>query len=236
MLVGAWFLIGELPRAIAAGDSDWWYGVLNTFYYSLGTIPVQLGIALLLAVLLFQEIRGKSLFRIVYFIPYIAPFVGTAAVFRIIFSSRPNAPMNSILETLGLPPSLWLNQPTGIFQLMLGDAVQLPQWAAGPSLALVVIIIYGTWTYIGFNTVIFMAGLGTIPRELHEAAAIDGAARWAQFRHITFALAFADHLFSHPLLGDRHLQGVQPHLRHAHCGRARHHRYSQHCHFPGLQA
>ncbi len=188
LLVGAWFLIGELPRAIAAGDAAWWYGVLNTFYYSLGTIPLQLGIALFLATLLFQDLRGKEAFRIVYFIPYIAPFVGTAAVFSIIFSSRPNAPANAFLTALGRDPLLWLNDPTGIFQMMLGDSVQLPQWAAGPSLALTVIIIYGTWSFIGFNTVIFMAGLGSIPRELYEASAMDGAGRWAQFRHITLPM------------------------------------------------
>lgn len=188
MLVGAWFLIGELPRAIAAGDSAWWYGILATFYYSMGTIPMQLGIALVLATLLFQDVWGKAGFRIIYFLPYIAPIVGTAAVFRIIFSSRPSAPINFMLDKLGADPLAWLNEPTGIFQMILGDAVSLPQWASGPSLALVVIIIYGTWTFIGFNTVIFMAGLGSIPRELYEAAAIDGAGRWPQFRHVTLPL------------------------------------------------
>ncbi|MEX1019007.1 MAG: sugar ABC transporter permease, partial [Litorilinea sp.] len=188
LMVGAWFLIGELPAAMAAGNSTWWTGLLATFYYSLGTIPVQLGLALLLAVLLFQDIPGKSVFRIIYFIPYIAPFVGTAAVFRIIFSSRANAPVNSLMQNLGMDTLPWLNDPTGIFQLLLGNAVNLPQWAAGPSLALVVIIIYGTWTFVGFNTVIFLAGLGAIPRELYEAAAIDGGGRWAQFRNITLPL------------------------------------------------
>lgn len=188
ILVGAWVLIGELPRIIAAGDGAWWYGLLATFYYSVGTIPLQLGIALILATLLFQDVWGKSGFRIIYFLPYIAPIVGTAAVFRIIFSSRPTAPVNAVLMRLGADPLAWLNEPTGIFQMMIGDAVTLPQWAAGPSLALVVIIIYGTWTFIGFNTVIFMAGLGSIPRELYEAAAIDGAGRWPQFRHITLPL------------------------------------------------
>ncbi len=188
LLVGAWFLIGELPRVLSAGDSTWWYGILNTFYYSLGTIPLQLGIALLLATLLFQDVWGKAGFRIIYFLPYIAPIVGTAAVFRIIFSRRPNAPVNSIMTALGMNPLDWLDDPTGIFQMFLGNSVSLPQWAAGPSLALVVIILYGTWTFIGFNTVIFMAGLGSIPRELYEAAAIDGAGRWPQFRNITLPL------------------------------------------------
>lgn len=188
LLVGGWVLIGELPRIIANGDKDWWIGLLATVWYSLGTVPTQLAISLFLAVLLFQEIRGKGFFRMVYFIPYIAPFVGTAAVFRIIFSSRPNALFNSAISALGADPLSWLNEPTGIFQLLAGNSIQLPIWAAGPSLALVVIMIYGVWTFIGFNTVVFLAGLGAIPRQLYEAAAMDGAGRWSQFRNITLPL------------------------------------------------
>jgi multiple sugar transport system permease protein len=188
LLVGGWFLIGELPVAIAAGDRRWWLGVINTFWYSLGTIPTQLAISLVLAVLLFQDIKGKSIFRVIYFIPYIAPFVGTAAVFRIIFSSRPTTPLNTLINTLGGTPLRWTDEPTGLFQLILGNSVTLPEWAAGPSLSLIVIMIYGIWTFIGFNTVIFLAGLGSIPRDVYEAGAIDGAGRWAIFRHITLPL------------------------------------------------
>jgi len=181
-------LIGELPRVIAAGDKDWWTGLQATVYYSLFTIPAQLLISLLLATLLFQEIRGKGFFRIVYFIPYVAPFVGTAAVFRLLFSGSPTAPLNRIVSGIGLEPLRWLNEPNGIFQLLVGKSVDLPGWAVGPSLALLVIVIYGTWTYIGFNTVVFLAGLGNIPREVYEAASMDGAGRWAQFRHVTLPL------------------------------------------------
>ncbi|MEZ4732394.1 MAG: sugar ABC transporter permease [Caldilineaceae bacterium] len=188
LLVGAWVLIGELPRIIAEGDKDWWVGLQATVWYSLGTVPTQLSIALVLAVLLFQDIRGKTFFRMVYFIPYIAPFVGTAAVFRIIFSNRPTALFNSTLSALGADPLQWLNEPAGVFQLLLGPSVTLPSWVAGPSLALVVIMIYGVWSYVGFNAVIFLAGLGNIPRALYEAAAIDGANRWEQFRHITLPM------------------------------------------------
>jgi ABC-type sugar transport system permease subunit len=60
LLVGAWVLIGELPRIIAAGDKDWWVGLQATVWYSIGTVPTQLAIALLLAILLFQNIRGKA--------------------------------------------------------------------------------------------------------------------------------------------------------------------------------
>jgi ABC-type sugar transport system permease subunit len=188
LLIGAWVLIGELPRIIAQGDKDWWQGLQATIWYSIGTVPTQLAIALVLAALLFQNIHGRSFFRMIFFIPYIAPFVGTAAVFRILFSSRPTSLLNRTLATIGLDPLPWLNEPTGVFQLLLGDLVRLPGWAVGPSLSLCVIIIFGVWTYVGFNTVVFLAGLGGISRETYEAAAIDGAGRWAQFRHITLPL------------------------------------------------
>lgn len=188
LAIGAWVLIGELPRAGIEGDKNWWEGLLVTVYYSIGTVPFQLGISLLLAVLLFQKIRGKGIFRLIYFLPYITPTVAAAAVFRIFFAGRPTAPVNSILQSLGLGALGWLDEPEGIFQMIAGPNIELPTWAVGPSLALVVIIIYNVWSYIGYDTVIFLAGLGNIPGELYEAAAIDGANKAAQFRHITIPL------------------------------------------------
>lgn len=188
LAVGAWALIGELPRVIGAGDEDWWQGLKVTVFYSAGTVPFQLGISLVLATLLFQNIRGKGLLRLIYFLPYITPAVAAAAVFRVFFSSRPTAPINSLLNIFNASPLLWLDEPKGIIQLLAGSPADFPSWAAGPSLALVVVIIYNIWSYVGYDTVIFLAGLGGIPSELYEAAAIDGAGRWAQFRHITLPL------------------------------------------------
>jgi multiple sugar transport system permease protein len=188
LAVGAWLLIAELPRVIAAGDDDWWQGLKVTTYYSLGTVPFQLGISLFLAVLLFQNIRGKSAFRLIYFLPYITPTVAAAAVFRVFFSSRPTAPINNLLSKIGVEPLLWLDEPKGVIELLAGENISVPTWLIGPSLALVVIILYNIWSYVGYDTVIFLAGLGGIPNELYEAASIDGAGRWAQFRHITFPL------------------------------------------------
>jgi ABC-type sugar transport system permease subunit len=188
LMIGAWVLIGEIPRAASSGDSRWWTGLLNTVWYTVGSIPFQFAISLMLATFLFQNIKGKALFRMIYFLPYITPTVGAAAVFRVIFSGRATAPMNSLLSLFGLDTLGWLNEPTGIFQLMAGSSTTLPAWAAGPSLSLVVIIIFGIWSFVGFNTVIFLAGLGGIPTSLYEAASIDGAGRWAQFRHVTLPL------------------------------------------------
>jgi multiple sugar transport system permease protein len=121
-------------------------------------------------------------------LPYITPTVAAAAVFRVFFSSRPTAPINNLLSKFGVDPLLWLDEPRGIFELLAGAEGALPAWLVGPSLALGVIILYNIWSYVGYDTVIFLAGLGGIPGELYEAASIDGAGRWAQFRHITFPL------------------------------------------------
>jgi multiple sugar transport system permease protein len=189
LLVGGWLLIGELPMVIAAGDDDMWAGLKITIFYSLGTVPFQLSISLFLAVLLFQQLRGSELFRMLFFLPYVTPFVASAAVFRQMFSVRPQAPVNQALQFVGLEPLRWIHEPQGIFMMLAQRlGVEIPTWAAGPSLALVVVMIYSIWVYVGYDTVIYLAGLGNISTELIEAAEIDGAGRWQIFRHIIFPL------------------------------------------------
>ncbi len=189
MLVGAWLLIGELPVLITAGDKDIWNGLKVTVFYSLGTVPFQLTFSLFLAILLFQKLWGSELFRMLYFLPYVTPTVASAAIFRQLFSNRYQAPINQLLITLGIEPQQWIREPRGIFTMLAENLnLSLPDWAAGPSLALVVIMIYSIWTYVGYDTVIYLAGLGNISTELIEAAEIDGAGRWEVFRHITLPL------------------------------------------------
>ncbi len=189
LMVGAWVLIAELPQAIANGDDDWWQGLVVTIYYSAGSLPFQIGISLVIAVLLFQDIRGRDIFRLVYFLPYITPTVAAAAAFRIFFSSRVNAPVNSLLRIFNIEPQPWRDGPNGIFGMLAESmGATLPDWAAGPSMSMAVIILFGIWTYVGWDVVIFLAGLGSIPKELYEAASIDGAGRGSQFRHITLPL------------------------------------------------
>ena len=230
LAVGAWVLIGELPRVITAGDKDWWQGLKVTAYYSIGTVPFQLGISLILANLLFQDIRGKGLFRLIYFLPYITPAVAAAAVFRVFFSGRPTAPINSLVGLLGGQPLLWLDEPKGIFQMLAGGGADFPAWAAGPSLALVVIIIFNIWSYIGYDTVIFLAGLGGIPGELYEAASIDGAGRLCPVPPHHPPAPVTHNLFPHTTGGNWHLQGIQPRLGVAQRSGSGHHRHSQHRH------
>ena len=189
MIVGAWLLIGELPAVIEAGDKDVWLGLKVTAFYSLGTVPFQISISLVLAYLLFQKVRGKEVFRVIYFLPYVTPAVASAVVFNLMFGPRASSPINAIITFFGGEQQKWLMEPNGVFYIIgkyLG--FEVPTWATGPSLALVVIIIYSVWTYVGYDTVIYLAGLANISNEINEAAAIDGANRWQIFRHVTLPL------------------------------------------------
>ncbi len=189
-IVGGWIMVSEFPILVAAGDPDLWVGLRATLFYSLGTIPFQLSISIFLAVLLFQNLSGSQFFRMMFFLPYVTPTVASAAVFRQLFSNRLQAPVNAGMRFLGLAPLQWLWEPKGIFRLMATGLglQQWPSWADGPSLALVVIMIYSIWVFVGYDTVIYLAGLGNIPKELSEAAEVDGANAWQVFRHITFPL------------------------------------------------
>lgn len=191
LITGGLALVLGFPDMLSDGDEDLFRSLLTTFYYSLGTVPLQIILSFLLANILFQDILGKTTWRILYFLPYVTVTVASAAVWRTIFDPSRGF-INMALTALGaaegsLPK--WIFEPTGIGTLVgnwLG--LEVPAWASGPSLALVVIIIYNIWTYVGYNSVIYLAGLGNVPRELYEAARIDGASRWELLRHITIPL------------------------------------------------
>lgn len=175
------------------GDRRFLAGLTRTVYYGFGSVPVQIVLALIIASLLFQNLRGQELFRMLYFLPYVTPAVAAAAVFRNIFSPRPERPANALLDWLGLPTQQWLFETRPVTQVLFGGVLdrlglELTGFWAGPSLALVTVIVFGIWTYTGYNAVIFLAGLGNIPKQLYEAASIDGATRVQQFRHITVPL------------------------------------------------
>lgn len=185
LLIAGYLLVAQLPIALGKADPDVLNGFSITVMFVLGTVPFQLGIGLLLAYLLFQQIKAKSMFRIAYFIPYIMPFVATSIVFNLIFSHESSSLVNKVITAVGIPAQKWLLEPKGIVELFNPT---VPQFLSGPSLALIVIMIYSTWTYIGYDTAIFLAGLGNIPADVYEAARIDGANAWQMFRRITLPL------------------------------------------------
>jgi multiple sugar transport system permease protein len=192
-MIGGWLFIGALPQAASSGDPDFFNSLLRTVTYAVLTVPVQLTLGLTLAYLLFHEIkRGKALYRLIYFMPYVAPTVATAAVFTIIFSNRDTAPANQFLQAVGLPAQQWLRNPNGVFQILAeiigGAGTRLPSFLVGPSLPLLTAILYTIWVFSGYNAVIFMAGLGNIPADIYEAAQVDGAGRWDVFRKIIFPM------------------------------------------------
>ncbi len=174
-----------------AGSKVYLKGLQRTVYYGFGSVPIQIALALVLATLLFQRIRGQEFFRMLYFLPYVTPAVAGAAIFRSLFSPREERLANQILDWLGIAPQRWLFETKPVTQLVFGNLFPNADWSgfwAGPSLALITIIIFGIWTFVGYNAVIFLAGLGGISKELYDAAAIDGANRAQQFRFITVPL------------------------------------------------
>ena len=187
LAIGFYSISTGWGRIFAAGDTRFLDALPITFYYSLGTVPAEIAIALVLAYILFQKIRGQEFFRMLYFLPYITPVVATAVVFRTIFSPRDVSLANQAVALIGKGPFKWLFESKP-FNVVFFELENLEGFLAGPSMALVSIIFFGIWTYIGYNTVIFLAGLGSIPSDLYEAAEIDGAGGWQKFRHVTLPL------------------------------------------------
>ncbi|MEO8608229.1 MAG: ABC transporter permease subunit [Chloroflexota bacterium] len=186
LAVGGYILIGELPRLLSSADSDMLGSFAITVLYAILAVPFQLAIGLGLAYLLFQNLKGKTFFRMIFFLPYIMPFIATSVVFTLLFSHRQDSIVNHVIGAVGIAPQKWLLEPTPIGKLIFGAG--LPDFLNGPSLALLVIIIYTIWTYAGYDAVVFLAGLGNISPELYEAARIDGANGWQIFRRITLPL------------------------------------------------
>lgn len=168
------------------GDADFFKAMTITLYYALLTVPTQLLIGMVLAYILFQNIKGKEIFRMFYFLPYITPPVATALVFRTIFSPRDTALANSVLSILGVQPLEWLYEKTPLLNMLFQSEAE--GFFAGPSLAIITIAIFGVWTFAGYDTVLYLAGLGNIPRDIYEAAEIDGANGWHLFWKITFPM------------------------------------------------
>jgi multiple sugar transport system permease protein len=145
---------------------DFWQAMWNTLYFSVGSIPTGMAIALFIAILLNRPLRGLAIYRTAFFLPTITSLVAVSVVWLWIYHPDVGL-MNYALSLLGLPGARWLNEPR----------------SAMPAL-----IILGIWRGLGYNVIIYLAGLQNIPQHLYEAAKMDGANRWQLFRHVTWPL------------------------------------------------
>jgi multiple sugar transport system permease protein len=154
--------IGTLNYQDMVVDSVFWKALYNTFYFAIFSIPLGLILALLIAVMLNQEVRGRSIFRTAYFLPSIIPLVGVSMIWLWLFNGDFGL-VNYALSKIGLTGPGWLTDEA---------------WVK-PTL-----VISGVWQ-IGGTIVIFLAALQDVPRALYESAQIDGASAPVRLLHIT---------------------------------------------------
>lgn len=131
------------------------------------TVPIYMVISLTLAILVDKHVFAKDFFKVVFFLPYISSVVAVAIVWQALF--HPSAgPVNQTLMTLGI------DNP--------------PKWIADTDFALISVMMISVWISIGYNMIVYLAGLQSIPKDLYEAANIDGASGWSKFWRITLPL------------------------------------------------
>jgi multiple sugar transport system permease protein len=147
-------------------DPKFEQALTNTFKLIGLTVPLELLLALGVAILLNQPLHGRSVLRTIYFLPVVTSTVAAAVVWTSLFQPRYGL-LSQLLGPFGLGETKWLVEP---------------------GLVLIPIAVVTIWQRIGFDMVIFLAGLQAIPGVLYEAAIIDGASRWQRFRHVTLPM------------------------------------------------
>jgi multiple sugar transport system permease protein len=156
--------VGLRNYAELVRNDTFWRAVRNTFYFALVGGPLTVGASLGAALLVnARAVRLRGLFRTVYFTPFVTTLVAIAIVWRYLYHPKYGL-LNYLLGAVGISPVDWL-----------GD----PRWA------MPAIILMAVWKNFGYNMLIFIAGLQSIPEELYEAARIDGAGAWRRFWHVT---------------------------------------------------
>lgn len=166
--MGEMEFVGLSNFKVILSDPLFWKSVYNTIILGLmGTAP-QLVIGLILAFLLnLSYLRFKAFFRVTIFMPYITSMVAVALVFSVFFSNNETALVNYIIGLFGFDPVSW----------------KTSEWGAKIAIATMVF-----WRWLGYNTIIYLAGMQSIPKELYEASKIDGASIFQQLRYITIPL------------------------------------------------
>jgi multiple sugar transport system permease protein len=158
-------VVGWENYAETLGDPAFWKAFFNNLWFAAIVVPLQTGLALWLAVLVNQKIKGIRAFRAIYFAPVVVVMAVAATIWLLLYSPERGL-INGFLRfiSFGALESNWLDSTT---------------------MALPAIILMSIWQGAGFQMVIILAGLQDIPADLYEAAAIDGATRWQQFRFVT---------------------------------------------------
>ena len=150
----------------AIDDPIFWRALVNTGFYMVVTVPAQIVLGLAAAVLLDARMPARTFFRTLYYIPVITSWVVVSLLFRYLFITD-----------------------GGLVNWTLTDGIHLTDqnisWLGGRWTALTAISILGIWKGIGWSMVIFLAALQAVPRELHEASAVDGASAWGRFRAVS---------------------------------------------------
>ncbi|MCZ8516197.1 sugar ABC transporter permease [Paenibacillus filicis] len=147
-------------------DTTFIKSVTNNFIFLLA-VPVYLFISMVLAIIIDKHVYLKGYFKVAYFMPYISSIVAVAVVWQVLFQPS-YGPINEMLKSIGF--------------------ANPPKWIADPNYALISIMMITVWISIGFNMIIYIAGLQSIPKDLYEAADIDGANSWVKFSKITLPL------------------------------------------------
>jgi len=143
-----------------------WTTLRNALYYTVLYVPGAVILPLFVAVLMNQQLRGVTIYRSIYFLPVVTSTVAVALVWQWLYNPE-FGPINYALKLVG---------------------IKGPAWIASPQWAMPALVVMSVWQVVGYNMVIYLAGLQSIPEEYYEAAQIDGATRWRQFFHITVPL------------------------------------------------
>lgn len=154
---------------------DFWRSLANTTFYTVGVVSAQTCLSILLALLMDQKIRGKTLFRVAFFLPSVTSSVAISLIFMFLFFK--NGALNQFLARLHLDAVLaWVG-------------LQVPvDWLGDVHTALPALMMQNVWSTAGFFMIIFLAGLQDIPQSLYEAAEVDGASPLQQFWYLTLPL------------------------------------------------
>ena len=163
-------------------DPIFWKAIQNTLYYAILVVPLQMVLGLFLAVIVNQKIRGQTFFRAAFYFPAIASSAAITVLFLFIFA--PDGLFNGVREALGINP---------FFEFFGFGPNQ--NWFGDSRTALNMVILLNAWTTSGTMMLFYLSFLQSIPNEIYEAAAIDGAGWWQTFRRITFPLLAPAHFF-----------------------------------------